>query len=290
MTRYRDGLFTSATVADGVPEGPVLFFSRDLKGELLIGIGGGQFYMREGKFISAPPEYLVPLLKSNYLAPSGSRWIIEANEARQIIDGRMTRYRIKLKDTYYARPYEDSERNLWLSEVSAMYKLRDGQVTRYSQTEGVPTRGSLRPYCDDDQGGVWFAADSAVARFKDGRFTVYGNDHELAGLSITCLLKDREGTIWIGTSGGLYRLTNRIITAYSTVSGLLHHEVYPILQSRIELVWVGAENAGRRDKQVAPDCAVDRQAKVSCHSRFHNVAQRSGLECGADEIGILIDR
>ncbi len=145
LTRYRDGVFTTYTVADGVPEGPVLFFVPDLKGELLIGIGSGRFYMREGKFVSAPPEYHVPLLKENYLAPSGSQWTIEANEARQINDGRVTRYRIKLKDTFYSRPYEDSERNLWLSDVSAMHKLRDGQVTRYSQKEGVPLRGALRP-------------------------------------------------------------------------------------------------------------------------------------------------
>ena len=43
LTRYRDGVFTSSTVADGVPQGPVLSFSQDLKGELLIGIGNGRF-------------------------------------------------------------------------------------------------------------------------------------------------------------------------------------------------------------------------------------------------------
>lgn len=239
LTRYRDGVFTSSTVADGVPEGPVLFFVPDLKGELLIGIGYGRFYMREGKFISAPPEYLDPLLKQNYLAPSGSQWTIEANEARQINDGRMTRYRIKLKDTFYSWPFEDSDGNLWLSEVSAMHRLRDGQVTRYSQKDGVPPRGALRPYCEDDEGGVWFAADEAVARFKDGKFSVYGN-RELAGLSTNCLFKDREGTIWIGTSGGLYRLTKQFITGLSTGNGLLHREVYPILQARNGDIWVGS--------------------------------------------------
>lgn len=238
LTRYRDGVFTSSTVADGVPEGPVLFFVPDLKGELLIGIGYGRFYMREGKFISAPPEYLDPLLKQNYLAPSGSQWTIEANEARQIHDGRMTRYRIKLKDTFNARLYEDSERNLWFGDVSVMYKLRDGQVTRYSQKEGVPARGTMRPFCEDDQGGVWFVADGGVARFKDGRFTVYGN-RELAGLSTTCLFKDREGTIWIGTSGGLFRLAKQFISGLSTESGLLNREVYPIMQSRNGDIWVG---------------------------------------------------
>ena len=57
-----------------------------------------------------------------------------------------------------------------------------------------------------------------------------------------------------------------------------------------DLVWVGAEDAGRRNKQIASDCAIDRQAKISCHSRFHNVAQRSRFERGANEIGILINR
>lgn len=195
LMRYRDGLFTVLAVADGVPEGPVLSFTHDLKGELLINFHIGPFYMRKGKFISAPPEYLVPLLKQNYLAPSGSQWTITANEAVQINDGRITRYRIKLKDTYHLWPYEDRERNTWLAGESVMYKLRDGQVTRYSQKEGVPPRGILYPNCEDDEGGVWFAGDGAVVRFKDGRFTIYGKDRELAGLKVTGLLKDREGTI-----------------------------------------------------------------------------------------------
>lgn len=239
LTRYRDGVFTSSAVLEGVPEGPVLSFSHDLMGELLVNIGDGRFYMREGKFISAPPEYLVPKLKAHYLAPSGSQWTIEANEAVQINDGRTTRYRIKLKDVYNLKPYEDSERNLWLGDGPVMYKLRDGQATLYSQKEGVPSRGTLHPYCEDDQGGVWFAVDGAMARFKDGRFTVYG-DRELAGLVINCLFKDREGTIWIGTSGGLYRLTKQFITGLSTGSGLLHREVYPILQARNGDIWVGS--------------------------------------------------
>lgn len=240
LTRYRDGVFTTYTVADGVPERAILSFTHDLKGELLINMDKGRFYMRDGQFISAPPEYLVPLLKKNYLAPSGSQWTITANEAVRINDGRVTRYRIKLNDIYNLWPYEDSERNLWLGDQSVMYKLRDGQVTRYSQKEGVPLGGMLRPYCEDDQGGVWFAGDGAVVRFKDGRFTVYGNDRELAGLTINCLFKDREGTIWIGTSGGLFRLAKQFISGLSTESGLLHREVYPILQSRNGDIWVGS--------------------------------------------------
>src|SRR6266850_6120457 len=58
----------------------------------------------------------------------------------------------------------------------------------------------------------------------------------------------------------------------------------------VALVGVGAENAGRRDKQAAADCSIDRRAQITCHSRLYYVAQRSCSECGANEIGILIDR
>jgi signal transduction histidine kinase/ligand-binding sensor domain-containing protein len=237
LTRYRDGAFTSYTTTDGVPPGPVLAFSHDLKGELLLNIGSGQFYMRGGKFTSAPPEYMAQD-RMFYLGPSGTQWTIGKNETRQVKDGRVTRYQINLTiDGLW--PYEDSQGNLWLSDMSGVYRLRDGQTTRYQQKDGVPPRFTWRPYCEDDEGGVWFAADG-LARFKDGRFTAYGKESGLGGLFIHRLFKDREGTIWIGTSGGLFRLTKQFITGYSTESGLLHREVYSILQSHNGDIWVGS--------------------------------------------------
>jgi signal transduction histidine kinase/ligand-binding sensor domain-containing protein len=240
VTRYRDGVFTSYTAADGMPAGEAVDFAHDLRGELLVTIGSGQFYMREGKFISAPPEYLAPNLK-HYLAPSGAQWTIGTSEAKEFKDGRVTQYPVNLNFTYSVWPYEDSKGNLWLGDTSGVYRLRDGQTTRYSQKEGVPPRKLLRPYCEDDEGGIWFTATGfGVARFKDGRFTFYGKEIALDSHTIYCLLRDREGTIWIGTSGGLYRLSKQFITGYSTESGLLHREVYPILQSHNGDIWIGS--------------------------------------------------
>jgi signal transduction histidine kinase/ligand-binding sensor domain-containing protein len=238
LTLYRDGVFTSYTAADGVPPGQVLAFAYDLRGELLIGIGSGQFYVREGKFIPAPSEYLAHNLK-HYLAPSGAQWTIETNEAKQVKDGRVTQYPINLSFGDGVWPYEDSKGNLWLGDKSGVYRLRDGQATRYSQKDGLPPRVLWRPNCEDVEGGIWFAGDE-LARFKDGRFTVYGKGSGLATLTIYCIFKDREGTIWIGTSRGLYRLTKQFITGYSTDSGLLHREVYPVLQSHNGDIWVGS--------------------------------------------------
>lgn len=245
VTVYRDGAFLSYTTADGLPSGQVFGFARDLKGELLIGIGSGQFYMREGRFISAPPEYQAQDVKL-YLAPSGAQWTIARNGAKQAGGGRVTQYPMKLSFADGVWPYEDREGNLWLGDRSGIYRLRDGQVMRYLEKDGVPPGAFLRPYCEDDDGGIWFGAalghssGSRLARFKDGRFTFYGDNSELSNLTIHCIFKDREGTIWVGTSPGLHRLTKQFITGYSTSSGLLHREVYPILQSRNGDIWIGS--------------------------------------------------
>lgn len=245
LTLYRDGVFTSYTTADGSPGGQVFGFAHDLKGELLIGIGAGQFYMREGKFISAPPEYQAQDMKL-FLAPSGAQWTIARNGAKQASGERVTQYPMKLSFAYGVWPYEDKEGNLWLGDQTGIYRLRDGQVTRYLEKDGVPPRAFLHPYCEDDEGGIWFGAalghssGSRLARFKDGRFTFYGNNSALSNLTIHCIFKDREGTIWIGASPGVHRLTKQFITGYSTSSGLLHREVYPILQSRNGDIWVGS--------------------------------------------------
>src|ERR1700754_504512 len=155
LTLYRDGVFTSYTTADGLPGGQVFGLAPDLQGELLMGIGDGQFYMRAGKFVSAPPEYQTPDMK-HYLAPSGTQWTITTNGAKQVSDGRVTHYPMHLSLAYGAWPYEDSQGNLWLGDQSGVYRLREGQVTRYREKDGVPPRTFLRPYCEDDEGGIWF--------------------------------------------------------------------------------------------------------------------------------------
>jgi signal transduction histidine kinase/ligand-binding sensor domain-containing protein len=239
VTLYRDGVFTSYTTAAGLPAGQVMGFASDLKGELLINVGSGQCYLRAGRFVAAPPEYQAQDMKF-YLAPSGAQWTISKDGATQEVGGgRVTRYPLKLSFGAGVWPYEDSQGNLWLGDESGVYRLRDGQSTRYTEQAGVPPHTLLRPACEDAEGGVWFAT-AGLARFEDGRFTIYGQSSGLATLAVNCIFKDREGTIWVGTSSGLYRLTKQVITGYSTASGLLHREVYPILQARNGDIWVGS--------------------------------------------------
>jgi ligand-binding sensor domain-containing protein len=236
LTFYRDGVFRSLTVKDGVPPGQVVGFTRDRNGELLVFIESNRFYMRDGKFIAAPPESSDIVF---YRAPSGTQWTISKSEAEQVSNGQVTQYPISLNPSEGGAPFEDSQGNLWLGYRSGVYRLRDGQVTHFREKDGVPRGQLLQPHLEDDQGGIWFNGGGPV-RFKDGRFTVIGRSTETGNPAISSIVKDREGTIWIGTSAGLSRLTKQSITGYSTANGLLNNEVYPILQARNGDIWVGS--------------------------------------------------
>jgi signal transduction histidine kinase/streptogramin lyase len=226
----------SLTVKDGVPPGQVVGFTRDRNGELLVFIESNRFYMRDGKFIAAPPESSDIVF---YRAPSGTQWTISKSEAEQVSNGQVTQYPISLNPSEGGAPFEDSQGNLWLGYRSGVYRLRDGQVTHFREKDGVPRGQLLQPHLEDDQGGIWFNGGGPV-RFKDGRFTVIGRSTETGNPAISSIVKDREGTIWIGTSAGLSRLTKQSITGYSTANGLLNNEVYPILQARNGDIWVGS--------------------------------------------------
>lgn len=95
VTLYRDGVFTSYTTADGLPASQVMCFAYDLKGELLVNMDSGRFYMRDGRFVAAPPEYQNPDMKF-YLAPSGAQWTITKSGTTQEVGGRATQYALKL--------------------------------------------------------------------------------------------------------------------------------------------------------------------------------------------------
>ncbi|MFN0108204.1 MAG: two-component regulator propeller domain-containing protein, partial [Blastocatellia bacterium] len=247
VVAYRDGIFTSYTLAEEFRGASIGDFRRSFDDELMIVSARGAFFIRAGKFIPVPPEYINQKLKL-YVGPSGTRWTIDAQGVRQIKDGRSLDYQIKFvwdQNISSLGAYEDSRGNLWLTDNAGVYRLRDGQVMRYTEHEGLPPSAILRPQCEDDDGGVWFSIGtlfkdgSGIVRFKDERFTVYGSNVGLPITSYTQLIKDREGSLWIATTSGLYRLRKNLITPYSAANGLLSNEVYPLLQARNGDIWVG---------------------------------------------------
>ncbi|MGA9768477.1 MAG: two-component regulator propeller domain-containing protein [Blastocatellia bacterium] len=239
---YRDGLFTSYIGGGGFTSHRVYEIRSDPQGEPFISTPDGPFYLRSGQFIAAPQEFDSPTSRF-YRSPAGTLWVLDQSGVRQSTNGRVTHYPLRLDFSHelaaHLTCYEDRQGYLWFGDYGHLYRLKDGEVMRYDQQNGLPPLPDytvLRPYCEDDEGGLWLVAGRTnqntslgLMRFKDGRFTVF--EMGLATKLISHVFKDCEGTIWVALTGGLYRISKQVITTYSTNSGLLSKETYPILAS-----------------------------------------------------------
>ena len=282
VVTYRDGIFAAHAMPEATRGQPVTF-SRDARDELMVVTGGGAYYVRGQGPVPAPSRYADTRLLL-YRGPSGTQWTIDARGVHQSREGQQVSYPLTFdwdEGLNGLGAYEDGQGNLWLADLSSVYRLRDGRISRYTERDGLPPRTSLRPRYQDPDGGVWFSLGAmfqdatGVARFKDERFTIYASE---AGLPVTVYLDaiaDREGSIWIASTSGLFRLKRKPITVYSTVEGLSHNEVYPLLQTRDGRITVGtirglsviADGAVVRDplndfKEVVQSLSEDRQGRL----------------------------
>ncbi len=245
LTVYRNGIFKSFTTADGLPSNEILEFSTDIHGEFYFLSNVGNFYFRDEKFIPVPDAH-IPNEGRFYSAPSGNLWVYDRTGIKQIApDKHETFYPINFdidEDFRGMKLFEDRNGNLWVGDRTGVYRLRNGKISKFTESNGIPAGALLRPLIEDNDGNVWFAAWTGIGlvRFNKGKFEVYGKSVGLSGETIDKAFKDREGTIWIvALDRGLNRLEKQFIKSLSTAEGLIHTEVYPLLQTRDGSIYVG---------------------------------------------------
>jgi signal transduction histidine kinase/ligand-binding sensor domain-containing protein len=83
--------------------------------------------------------------------------------------------------------------------------LKDGHVTFYTKSEGLPP-GSVKTFVQQPDGFVWVATVEGLARLEGTRWRVIGADMKYPVTDAWSLLVDSTGALWVGTIGKLYLL------------------------------------------------------------------------------------
>ena len=178
-----------------------------------------------------------------------------------------------------ARPFEDSEGNLWAGAADGVWRRKPGPPRFYrlpklqngypalaegddgalwiSTPDGIkrlvdgkteviyPSPPGLRPFyanhmLRDRDGGLWLATSGrGLAHVHDGRTDVFGQSDGLSGNLVTGLFEDREGSIWAATLNGLDRFRDFAIPTYSISQGLSNATITSVLAARDGSIWVG---------------------------------------------------
>jgi signal transduction histidine kinase/ligand-binding sensor domain-containing protein len=245
VTRYAQGAFTTLTTSDGLPHNEIHDIQADHSGGLQITTRDGLAFWRDGRLLP-DVERLDIFHFKRYLSPTGAVWTFSKAGLRRIKNGVTTDYGrlIELEDMRVAQFYEDRQGNLWFGAHStALFKIKDGAITRYGPQDGLPANVPLKTFYEDRQGVLWIGTvRGGLLRLQNGRFSaITKRDGLSSDDEILSVFEDREGNLWVGTNtGGINRLSRKFIITYSTAEGLRNGIVYPILQDRAGAIWIGA--------------------------------------------------
>jgi len=209
---------TSYTVADGLPSEFIRALEIDGEDRLWIGTDGGGL-------------------------------------ARYLGDGRFTAVAVPETRTVGAL-LADQDGHLWVgSQGEGLWRLRGGEVERWTQRGGLP-HDVVWSLLEDPEGGVWIGTRGGLLQLWNGRVTSLTPEQGLAADSVRTLYQDRDGVLWIGGDGLDRWLDGKILPAPSPLSlsltggsggaGAGREEVRSLLQTRDGALWVGTERSLKR--------------------------------------------
>ena len=92
-----------------------------------------------------------------------------------------------------------SDGGLWIGFwYGGVGYLKDGNLTNYTEQEGLPT-GRIRSLARDSDGVVWVAAASGLGWLEGGKWQQAGPEQNYPGKGAQAVVVDSSGTLWVAT-------------------------------------------------------------------------------------------
>src|SRR5262249_53315219 len=146
--------------------------------------------------------------------------------------------------------------DLWIGfGAGGISLLRNGHVTNYTTSDGVPG-GGVWSLAQDQAGTTWAATGSGLARLEDNRWKEVGKDWNFPGKLAHALLLDRQGTLWVSTEDTVLYLPHGARRFQPT--NIKVGEVSQIAQAASGKLWLAETSRSVRplplsDKRLPPD-------------------------------------
>ena len=249
LTRYKDGVFTNFTTADGLPDDWIYalqyFSSQNL---LRVGTPKGFASFDGEKFVREDlPNILAEQNQQIIIDNTGAVWKRFGDELRRV-DGQNTEKLIipqKFAKSVFNFVYHDRSGNYWIAidDVIAGFvvHIQTDKVEILSDKDGLPS-GIVNAIFEDSKGNIWFGSKNGggLAIYQSGKFQKLTKKDGLSSDGFNSFSEDREGGVWAGTlDGGLMRFSPQIIKSFSNKDGLSGKGVYPLFEDRAGTTWVG---------------------------------------------------
>ena len=279
---FRQGLWQSFTVQDGLPSSDIRAILQDREGYLWFGTAAGGVSRYDGhEFVTfTTDDGLVNNSVSSIVEdrqgnlwfgtekPGASRHDGQTTRQRHVLLGKATRLGVSRYDGQTFTTFttedglayddvssivEDRQGNLWFGtgwwpapDVGGVSRY-DGQTfTSFTTEEGL-VHNTVWSMSEDREGNLWFGTLSGVSRYDGETFTSFTTEEGLADNKVRAILEDREGHLWFGTNHNLSRYDGKEFTTFTTEDGLgdgRENDIRSIVQDRQGHLWFGTADGG----------------------------------------------
>ncbi len=236
LSRIKNRDFIAFTQQDGLTHNNVTSIRTSSAGGLWIGTwGGGLNYYKDGFFTNYNTGGLV---LGTFETAGNKVWYGTDYDGGLFRLENGKSIQMNFPDPAIKVLQQDRKGDLWIGTMSALDRLSNGKVTRYTTTNGLP--GNLiRAILEDHEGNLWFGTGSGLSVRKDDRFISFTRTNGLSSDVINALYEDENHTLWIGTlTGGLNKYKDGKFTSYTTANGLFKDEIFEIIEDDFDNLWM----------------------------------------------------
>lgn len=165
------------------------------------------------------------------------------------VHGRLSRFRdeqfaesISLGDSDVWSLYEDREGNLWAGVFSrGLYRIKDGNVRTFAQTEGLLADGTWGVY-QNRAGGVWVATDVGINEIRNGKVVKsYTQKDGLLDIFTSIVYEDEDNSLWIGSPSGITRLSKGKFDRFPFPAKSEHY-VSGFFKDKDDILWIATSH------------------------------------------------
>ena len=260
LFRFRDGMFSSLSTAEGLPSDIIFsIYADQTANRLTILTQRGIAIWQDEKIVSVE-HFTEPLRRFTALLDNtGAFYFKEKNVVLRRTASSVAAYELPedLPDADLATVYEDRTGAVWIGVFHAplpskarLYLFKNNQITVFSEINGLPN-AFIKKILEDRDGSIWVAAgqfeDGGLVKIENGKPRAFKKDDGFIGVGVLDLAEDREGGIWAAVSdNGLTRITRGFITSFtSEKSGLSSNNIYPLYEDADGIIWSGAWRYGK---------------------------------------------
>lgn len=115
-----------------------------------------------------------------------------------------------------------------------------GEITHFTQREGLVGIGQILDMIEDAQGNLWFAGQGGFVRYDGSQFKTISQKEGLPTPNGYRIMEDHKGQLWLGTSAGVSRLKADTFTHFTYQEGLAGPNVTDLVEDEKGRIWVSS--------------------------------------------------